>query len=130
MAGDPPEDLELPPGMLEAMDASQDAAQKRMEEAWLESSKDWIFDEAVMPYVGPPVGATIRTLGSVYADPDGTGYLVTKVYDQKLPPGTEGVIEVIEKAYGNTYTVVVLFPGDLRARLGPTAYEVLPPQEP
>jgi hypothetical protein len=74
----------------------------------------------------PEEGAQVRTLTTVYADPDGTGlYVMSSSSYEKLPAGTVGIVEDVTYGFGGTTVLIVVFPGNLRTRLGPTAWEVV-----
>jgi hypothetical protein len=76
----------------------------------------------------PEVGAKVRTIASVYADPEGTGFFsFSSGVFEKVPAGSVGIVEEYDIGVMGTQVLIVRFPGNLRSRLGPTAWEMVDP---
>lgn len=74
----------------------------------------------------PPVGARVRTLSRVFADPDGTGtFILTSGEFEVLPSGSVGRVESHFKSWDKVTICVVVFPGELRTSMSPWALEVI-----
>ncbi len=69
----------------------------------------------------------IRTLITVYADPNPSGFFTMKSENfVKLDPGTEGIVEYWEKTgRARIKYAVIRFPGNIRARLNENTFEVI-----
>lgn len=73
----------------------------------------------------PEPGTRVKTVSTVYADPEGSGLftMISENYE-KLSAGAVGVVEDTDVGLGGTTVLIVRFPGNIRARLGPSAWEL------